>query len=109
MPVEDLPSLLHKMWQDYTRMNPQAQRIHQLFEERGETVQNDHIALRTFNHPKVTIDVLAQPFIDSGYVYQQDYQFPAKKLYAKHYQHPDEQYPKIFISELLIANMLLFQ
>ncbi len=100
MTIDTLPALLDKMWDDYTHMNPQAQRIHQLFEERGETVQNDHIALRTFNHPKVTIDVLAQPFVDSGYVYQQDYQFPAKRLYAKHYEHPDAQYPKIFISEL---------
>lgn len=95
-----LPDLLAKMWDDYTRMNPQASRIYRLLEERGETVQNDHIALRTFNHPKLTIDVLAQPFVDSGYAYQQDYRFPAKRLYAKHYQHPDERYPKIFISEL---------
>ena len=100
MTPDTLPTLLNKMWEDYTRMNPQAQRIYQLFEARGETVQNDHIALRTFNHPRVTIDVIAQPFVNSGYVYQQDYHFPAKKLYAKHYQHADEQYPKIFISEL---------
>ena len=100
MPITTLPDLLAKMWEDYTAMNPQVLRIYQLFQEQGETVQNDHIALRTFNHPKVTIDVLAKPFVDSGYAYRQDYHFPEKKLYAKHYQHPDEQYPKIFISEL---------
>ena len=96
----NLPDLLDKMWKDYTRMNPQVLKIYQLFLERGDRVQNDHIALRTFNHPKVSIDVLAQPFLDSGYTYQQDYHFPEKKLYAKHFQHPDEQLPKIFISEL---------
>lgn len=102
MPIITLPDLLHKMWEDYTTMNPQALRIYQLFQERGEAVQNDHIALRTFNHPKVNIEALAQPFIDSGYTYQQDYHFTEKKLYAKHFQHPDELYPKIFISELIL-------
>jgi len=95
-----LPDLLDKMWKDYTSMNPQALKIYNLFLERGDRVVNDHIALRTFNHPKVNVDVIAQPFLDGGYEYQQDYEFPAKKLYAKHYQHPDEQMPKIFISEL---------
>ena len=100
MAITTLPALLDKMWDDYTTMNPQALQIYQLFQEQGDQVQNDHIALRTFNHPTVNIDVLAQPFLDSGYTYQQDYHFTEKKLYAKHYQHPDEQYPKIFISEL---------
>jgi len=95
-----LPDLLDKMWKDYTSMNPQALKIYNLFLERGDKVVNDHIALRTFNHPKVGIDAIAQPFLEGGYEYQQDYEFPAKKLYAKHFQHPDGQMPKIFISEL---------
>jgi hypothetical protein len=100
MAITTLPDLLNKMWADYTTMNPQALKIYQLFQEQGDDVQNDHIALRTFNDPRVSIDVLAQPFLDSGYAYGQDYHFTEKKLYAKHFQHPDEQYPKIFISEL---------
>ncbi|WKN45765.1 DUF1338 domain-containing protein [Tunicatimonas pelagia] len=100
MATTTLPDLLEKMWKDYTTMNPQALKIYNLFLERGDQVQNDHIALRTFNHPKVTIDVLAIPFLESGYEYRQDYHFTAKKLYAKHYEHPDGQMPKIFISEL---------
>ncbi len=100
MAITALPDLLHKMWKDYTNMNPQAIKIYNLFIERGDRVLNDHIALRTFNHPKVNIDVLAKPFLDSGYQYKQDYQFIEKKLDAKHYEHPDESLPKIFISEL---------
>ena len=83
--TNSLPSLLDKMWQDYIKINP---------------LQNDHIALRTFNHPRVGVDVLAKPFLDSGYKYGGDYQFKEKKLYAKHFQHPDPTLPKIFISEL---------
>ena len=100
MNIQTLPDLLDKMWKDYTSMNPQALKIYTLFIERGDRVQNDHIALRTFNHPKVNIEILSRPFLEGGYEYQQDYHFPEKKLYAKHFEHPDEQMPKIFISEL---------
>ncbi len=98
--AKNLPSLLDKMWMDYVAINPMAKKIYDLFIQDGETVLNDHIALRTFNHPRVTVDVLAKPFIDSGYKYCGDYHFHEKKLYAKHYQHPDLTLPKIFISEL---------
>ena len=100
MTITTLPDLLEKMWSDYTAMNPQALKIYNSFLERGDQVQNDHIAFRTFNHPKVTSDVLARPFLVSGYEYRQGYHFTAKKLYAKHYEHPNTQMPRIFISEL---------
>ncbi len=100
MTVKTLPSLLDKMWKDYVEINPLAAKISELFIQEGEKIQNDHIALRTFNHPRVSIDVMARPFIEAGYVYGGDYHFPEKKLYAKHFQHPDLSLPKIFISEL---------
>jgi hypothetical protein len=100
MTVKTLPSLLDKMWKDYVEINPLAQRIYDLLAKDGEQVLNDHIALRTFNHSRVSVDVLAKPFLESGYKYSGDYHFPEKKLYAKHYEHSDANYPKIFISEL---------
>ncbi|MGE3608764.1 MAG: DUF1338 domain-containing protein [Bacteriovoracaceae bacterium] len=98
--VKTLPSLLDKMWKDYVTINPLAQKVFDLLTGEGESVVNDHIALRTFNHPRVTIDVLARPFLASGYKYIGDYHFPEKKLYAKHFEHSDLNQPKIFISEL---------
>jgi Domain of unknown function (DUF1338) len=98
--IKSLPHLLDKMWTDYVDINPMALKIYNLLQKEGEKLSNDHIALRTFNHPRVNIDVMARPFIDSGYVYGGDYQFPEKKLYAKHFKHPDPALPKIFISEL---------
>ena len=100
MTVKTLPELLDKMWQDYITINPLAKKISDLLTNQGEDVQNDHIALRTFNHPRVNVDVVARPFLASGYVYKGDYHFPEKKLYAKHFEHPDLTLPKIFISEL---------
>jgi hypothetical protein len=104
MTVKTLPDLLDKMWSDYVAINPLAKKISDLLTAQGEKIQNDHIALRTFNHPRVTIDVLAKPFLDAGYIYGGDYHFTEKKLYAKHYQHPDETLPKIFISELKLED-----
>ncbi len=100
MSVKTLPALLDKMWQDYITINPLAKKISDLLTNQGEEVANDHIALRTFNHPRVNVDVVAKPFLESGYNYKGDYHFPEKKLYAKHYEHSDSSLPKIFISEL---------
>lgn len=99
-----ITQLLDKMWKDYVELNPQAQKIVDLFKQRGDEVVNDHIALRTFNHPKLGVDVIARPFVESGYVEKGDYHFEEKKLYAKHYEHPQEDMPKIFISELKLED-----
>ncbi|MCM2351180.1 MAG: DUF1338 domain-containing protein [Bacteriovoracaceae bacterium] len=100
MTVKTLPELLDKMWQDYIAINPLAKKVSDVLTAQGEKVENDHIALRTFNHPRVNVDVLAKPFLDSGYIFKGDYHFVEKKLYAKHYEHTDSSRPKIFISEL---------
>jgi hypothetical protein len=102
--AKTINQLLDKMWNDYVAMNPQAQKIVDLIESTGDKVINDHIALRTFDLPKVCIDELAKPFLASGYKEAGDYEFPEKKLFAKHYHHEDEMMPKIFISQLLTQN-----
>ncbi|KYG63110.1 succinyldiaminopimelate aminotransferase [Bdellovibrio bacteriovorus] len=103
-----LDTLLEKMWVDYCELNPAAKRIHDLFVGRGDEVINDHIALRTFNHPRLGIESLAQHFKKYGYVEKGDYTFVEKKLYAKHYEHPNENHPKIFISELELEKVSPF-
>ncbi len=100
MTLKTLPALLDKMWADYIAINPLAKKIYDVLYAEGEHILNDHIALRTFNHPRVSVDVLAKTFLTSGYEYKGDYQFTEKKLYAKHFEHSDSSLPKIFISEL---------
>lgn len=96
--------LIEKLWDDYANITPQAMQIQQLLKDHGETkIVNDHIALRTFNDPRVQIDVLARPFIEGGYRAAGDYKFPAKKLLARHFEHDDAALPKVFISELETA------
>ncbi|BDC99411.1 DUF1338 domain-containing protein [Persicobacter psychrovividus] len=100
MTTNNIKDLLEQMWRDYSTMNPQAYRIYHSLLEKEDKIVNDHIALRTFNDPRIGIDVLKKPFIESGYVYKGEYHFTAKKLYAQHFEHLDPLMPKIFISEL---------
>ena len=98
-------NLFDTLWHDYTTRNPHAEKVHQLLQEVGEhKILNDHVAFRTFNHPKVGIEVLAKFFVAHGYHEQGTYDFPVKKLFAKHYEHENSTAPKVFISELLLEN-----
>jgi hypothetical protein len=93
--------LFDQLWHDYITQNPEAKRVYDLLVSEGETVVNDHIAFRTFDDPRISIDVLAKPFIDAGYEYKGDYVFEEKKLIAKHYEYkPFRDAPRIFISAL---------
>ena len=101
-----IQTLLQAMWEDYLELAPDAQSIHDLFAQQNNgIVINDHIALRTFNLPAVNLAVLARAFTDNGYMAGGDYEFPARKLTAKHFQHPDPELPKVFISELLVEKL----
>ncbi len=108
--VDPLKSFLETMWNDYCKMNPQARDIFNAFtEQKKETVINDHIALRTFNHPKLGIKSLAKHFVKYGYADRGEYFFKEKKLYAKHYENThNPDFPKIFISELELEKMSAF-
>ena len=100
--MHTMENLLDKLWTNYCKINLQAQAIYDLLQAQEERVVNDHIAFRTFNHPKVCIDRLARVFKDFGYKAAGEYAFSEKKLAAKHFEHDDIGYPKIFISELKI-------
>ncbi|WOI52324.1 DUF1338 domain-containing protein [Parvularcula sp. LCG005] len=103
--MTELDNLFDRLWRQYTTLNPEAARIHALFEERGETVQNDHVAFRTFADDRVGIEVLAKPFLELGYKPADTYRFEEKKLFARYYAHEDPKYPKVFISELLLQEL----
>ena len=96
-------NIFDRLWKDYTTHNPDTKKVYDLFIAEGETVINDHIAFRTYNHPSISIDILARVFIENGYVFNGDYRFEQKKLLAKHYEHISDPFaPRVFISELLV-------
>lgn len=101
----ELHDLLERLWHDYTRVNPQAERIHGLIAARGDRIVNDHIAFRTFEHPKLGIDASARVFEALGYSARDEYDFPEKRLHARHYEAGDPALPKVFISELKLGEL----
>ncbi|MCX6248615.1 MAG: DUF1338 domain-containing protein [Bacteroidetes bacterium] len=97
--------IFERLWQDYITQNPATKKVYDLLVREGETIVNDHVAFRTFNHPLTGIDAIAKIFLKNGYVYKGDYHFEQKKLYARHYEHKsDPQAPRVFISELLVEH-----
>ena len=101
----DIDKFFERLWSMFCQMNPQAEVIHRLLTERGEVIVNDHIAFRTFDDPRVDIEFLSRPFLEGGYLPQGEYEFANKHLHARHFEHPDPQQPKIFISQLKLAEM----
>ncbi|CED70414.1 putative uncharacterized protein [Aliivibrio wodanis] len=103
--MNNVNSLFSSLWQDYiARLSPSAGKVHQLLSNNDELI-NDHIALRTFNLPKVGLQTLAAPFLAIGYKACETYDFEAKKLKAQHFEHPDPNAPLVFISELLVEEL----
>ena len=98
--MASLQALLDRLWEDYAALNPQAGRIHELVQQRGERIRNDHVAFRTFNDPRVGLEKVARPFEAFGYEPRGEYQFTEKRLFARHFEHPEPDRPKVFISEL---------
>ncbi len=97
--------IFDRLWSGYIIQNPEAKRVYDCLTAEGETLENDHIAFRTFYHPHVNVDVLARPFLLAGYVQKGFYTFEDKHLTAKHYEHTAwKEAPRVFISQLMTGN-----
>jgi hypothetical protein len=95
--------IFNRFWVPYSTQNPSAKRIYDLLTQEGETVEHDHIALRTFNDPRINIEKIARIFTENGYEARGKYDFKAKKVFGRHFEHKtDPDAPKVFISELLL-------
>ena len=94
-----LAQFFEKLWSQYTKICPQAIKLHQLFDKAGEPIINDHIAFRTFADSKIDIDNLQEEIFVLGYSPLENYYFKNKKLNARCYTHKKSP-TKIFISEL---------
>lgn len=105
----DYQHIFNRLWDDYTRQNPDTKKVYDLFQSAGEEVVNDHIAFRTYRHQLIGVDKLAGVFLKNGYEFRGSYHFEAKQLFAKHYEHKtDARAPRVFISELLVEGFSPF-
>ncbi|MCB0193353.1 MAG: DUF1338 domain-containing protein [Anaerolineae bacterium] len=72
----------------------------------GNEIENDHIAFRTMGVPQLGIASLEKVFLHYGYQRRDRYNFAHKKLNAYWYAPPEPSYPRIFISELRVSELL---
>jgi hypothetical protein len=97
-----LAQLFDRLWDIYRRRVAYVQTYEQVIQSAGATFVNDHIAFRTFasQSPLSGIASLSRIFEALGYRAAGAYHFEEKHLSALHFQHPNSQFPKLFISEL---------
>ncbi|MEI8007265.1 MAG: DUF1338 domain-containing protein [Bacteroidota bacterium] len=101
--------IFDRLWQVYTAQNPGVKKVYDLLSAEGESIINDHVAFRTFDHPLISIDVLSRPFLEIGYIHKGDYSFTEKKLFARHFEHRDDvKAPRVFISQLITSEFSPF-
>ena len=91
------------LWEDFADIAPQAAALRQKLEERGERVQNDHIAFRTFNISPLSLSELEPHVLGLGYRLLDEYRFTDKHLRARAYVCAGA--PRVFLSELLCEEL----
>lgn len=100
--------LWDRLWQNYIARVTYAQTYQQMILKAGGTVANDHIAFRSLRlsigGKNLGIEYLGNIAETLGYAVAGEYTFAETKLYARHYQHPDDL-PKLFISELIVEEL----
>jgi hypothetical protein len=72
---------------------------------RASDIENDHIAFRTMGVPQLGIRSLEKVFLHCGFERRDAYKFEGKKLDAFWYSPPQPIFPRIFISELRVADL----
>ncbi len=104
--------LIEKLWVKYLERVPDAQKYVDLVTEMGGNVVIDHIAFRSFNaHTGEQPEgIRAFKHILNFLEYKPvtKYKFPKKKLSAIHFEHPDETFPKMFVSQLEVEVLPLW-
>src|SRR5262245_52190893 len=99
-----LAELFDALWDRYRQRVSYVQTYEQMIRKSGATFFNDHIAFRTFagQQPHTGIASVSRIFEALGYRAAGNYHFEDKQLTAIHFQHPNPQFPKLFVSELKV-------
>ncbi len=95
-------ALFDRLWDEYRGRVSYVARYEEVVRAHRATFVNDHIAFRTFacQRPATGIFSIARIFDALGYRAAGNYHFEDKHLTAIHLQHPNTQFPKLFVSEL---------
>lgn len=108
--IETLTAVMDGLMRRYKERVPDVQKIMNAMIAQGiikdeSEIENDHIAFRTLGVPCLGIASLEKIFLYYGYRKMDYYNFPEKKLDAYWYAPPEPHFPRIFISELRVADL----
>lgn len=101
--------LFDRLWNKYIERVPYGKIYTDLVTEKGGKIVIDHIAFRTFNshtgEQPEGIRAIKHILNFLDYKPVAKYSFSKKKLSAVHFEHPDEMFPKIFVSQLEVSEL----
>jgi hypothetical protein len=97
-----LIDLFDTLWERYRGRMEYVRMYEKLIEQHHATFVNDHIAFRTlaFQKPALGLFMISRLFEALGYSMANCYEFPDKHFSSIHFQHPNPQFPKLFITQL---------
>ena len=104
-----MKGLVENLWQHYLLRVPYARTYSDIVTARGGKVVHDHLAFRTFNtntgEQPSGIRAFGHLLEILNYRKAGKYKFPKMRTLAAHYEHPDPLLPKIFVSQLEVAEL----
>jgi len=97
-----LIELFDTLWGRYQGRMEYVRMYEKLLEQHKAAFVNDHIAFRTmaWEKPMLGIFMISRIFEALGYSMANCYEFPDKHFSSIHFQHPNPQFPKLFITQL---------
>src|SRR5262245_15879367 len=97
-----LVQLFDTLYTRYRERMEYVRKYESVVHAHGGTFVNDHIAFRTIatEKPALGIFMISRIFEALGYSSAACYEFPDKHFNSIHYQHPNPQFPKLFITQL---------
>lgn len=108
--IKNLSTVLEALVKRYKERVPDVSAIIKAMIAEGiianeKEIENDHIAFRTLGVMHLGVGSLEKIFLHYGYQKRDYYYFSEKKLNAWWYAPPAEGFPRIFISELRVADL----
>ncbi len=108
--MKTLNKILDGLMKRYKERVPDVNKVTQALINNGviqsqSDISNDHIAFRTMGVPQLGIQSFEKIFVHHGYKPMDDFFFEGKRLNARWYAPPSNEYPRIFISELRVEDM----
>lgn len=99
-----LVELFDSLWERYRSRMEFVRQYEAMIQHHGAAFINDHIAFRTLamQKPAGGIFMISRLFEALGYSAANCYEFPDKHLNSIHYQHPNPQFPKLFVTQLKV-------